>query len=729
MSITEMLAQRAYIRLTENNFDLFNITKDPSEFSIYLENIYKLLQSDKYYSFGVRNLCFACDNALNDQFNMSLLEQCIYSSRIFQYKDMLRERGVAVEEEGLIELSQKAFYSIEKDLIFTKEQKDLYDLFMKKRRLVISAPTSFGKSRIIREIIFHADYQSVAVVVPTNALLSETYFSFRSDERFKDYTLVFSTHIEPPKKKKVIYIFTPEKFDVYTDEHEIDFRFFVFDEVYKVDSSDSRSSVFSNCLYKAYLKKCDYYLIGPYFKRFSKKYLDKTNGFFKRFETDIVQKQLINYFSNSVANISGKQLRSLKGKDARLKRILNEVDGQTIVYVSRKDSAETRAKYISDSRNEIIKNNELRELINYIKKNISNKWRLLDFLSKGVAFHHAGIPKYIQTEIVDLFNSGIIKVIVCTPTLTEGVNTTAKNVIFYDTTKANIDLTGFEVKNVVGRSGRFGQHFVGRAIFLEEHSEQDDIDEISFPIFDYNNLPDEDNIQIDKEDLNKAGRKQRKEIIKKCKQYNIPIKILKKNKYVSFEKQLDLISILRKEKNIKKDLQLTKSLPNKHQVDIIMHLVHDVLFSESDKKESWSTGKLARFVKLQLYFNPSIKKLISEYSATKEDTKIRNVLELIYRYFEFSLPKYFMAMVNLYNFVYNENLSLSLMITHLQYGSNKIQDILLSDAGVPKSIIIYLSPKLEGIKSIEDIRNRINKKPSILNGLSKIEMKMLSKRI
>lgn len=728
MNITELLAQRAYNRLSESNSDLFNISEDPTEFSFYLKDIYKLLQSENYYSFGVRNLCFACDNALNDELNKSLLEQCIYSSRIFQYKDMLRERGLVFEDEGLLELSQKAFYSIESDLILTKEQKDLYDLFMKKRRLVISAPTSFGKSRIIREIINNANYHRVAVVVPTNALLSETYFSFRADERFKDYSLVFSTHIEPPKKK-VIYIFTPEKFDVYTDEHKIDFDFFVFDEVYKIDSSDGRSSVFSNCLYKAYLKKCDYYLIGPYFKRFSKKFLEKTDGIFKRFETDIVQKQLINYLSDSVAYISGKELRALKGKDSRLRRILKEVDGQTIVYVSRKDSAETRAKLISESKNKSIKNNELTELINYIKKNISKNWRLVDFLSKGVAFHHAGVPKYIQTEIVDLFNSGIIDVIVCTPTLTEGVNTTAKNVVFYDTTKANIDLTGFEVKNVVGRSGRFGQHFVGRAIFLEEHSAQDDIEEILFPIFDNPKLPDEDNIQIALDDLNSAGRNRRKDIIKKCKDYSVPVEILKKNKYVSFENQLELISTFRNEKRIKNDLRLTKSLPNKHQVDIIMRLVHDILFSKSDKKESWTTDKLAKFVKFQLYFNPSIKQLISEYSAAKEDTKIRNVLELIYRYFEYSLPKYIMAMVNLYNFVYEENLSLSLMITHLQYGSNKIQDILLSDAGVPKSIILSLSSKLEGVKSIEDIKNKINRKPSILSELSNIEVKMLSKRV
>ncbi|WP_305838014.1 hypothetical protein [Photobacterium leiognathi] len=150
-------------------------------------------------------------------------------------------------------------------------------------------------------------------------------------------------------------------------------------------------------------------------------------------------------------------------------------------------------------------------------------------------------------------------------------------------------------------------------------------------------------------------------------------------------------------------------------------------FLNQTRKKNWTTSNLSRLVKYQIYYNPSVKKLISEYNAAHEDTKIRNVLELVYKYFEFSFPKYLNAFENIFNYVYTE--SLSLMSTHLQYGNDKMYNILLLDAGVPRSIISHLSRHLIGLNSMVEIRNVIESKPFILNGLTKIEIKMLSKRI
>ncbi len=727
MKITDVLAEKAYDRIKEHGSPTPSLWKNYTT-SNYLKDIYKLLQSEKYYSEGVKNLCFACDLAPVGNFNLSLLKQCIQSARVFLYQDMLKSNGLEFDEDTIFDSSQKAFYSLKSDFILTKEQKDLFDLFSQKRRLVVSAPTSFGKSRVMREIITHNQYKQIVVIVPTNALLSETYFTFRMDERLSRYNLIFSTHIEPSDDNS-IYIFTPEKFDVYTDEYDINFDFFVFDEVYKVDSKDSRSSVFSNCLYKAYKKQCDYYLIGPYFNKFSESFIKKTNGYFKRYDTDIVQKIMTNYLYDSEAKVSGVSLKKLKGKDTRLKQIIKNIPGQTIVYVGRKDTAETRARKIADLTDKEVNNSELNDLIKYIEKNLSKEWRLINCLLRGVAFHHSGIPKYIQTEIVELFNSGVINTIVCTPTLTEGVNTTAKNVVFYDTTKADIDLTGFEVKNIVGRSGRFGQHFVGRAIFLEEHVDQNNIDEINYPIFDYEKIPDEDYIQIDTEDLGVEGRNHKERILRQVDELNIPLSLLKKNKYIPFENQLELIQHFRSNKDLKSRLQIKSGLPEKQQVDVIIKLVHEVLFSSSDRKEAWTTANLSRLVKYQIYFNPSIKDLILEHDAVREDTRIRNVLELVYKYFEFLFPKYLNAFENIFNFVYSDTLSLALMSTHLQYGNDEKYNILLTDAGVPRSIISHLSKYLEGHDTISSIRNVIESNPSILTGLTNIELKMLSKRI
>ncbi|WP_433735105.1 helicase-related protein [Pseudomonas monteilii] len=730
MNFLQRIADRAHERL-QNDEQAISLACDSKVFARHVQDIYKVLQSPKYYTFGVQKLCFACEAAVNEPMVIALLEQCINSSRIFLYEEMLRKRlQYAPSAEGFLEVAQKAFYSLESDVILTKEQKDLYDLFLKKRRLVISAPTSFGKSRIVREIISHSSYQCVVMIVPTNALLNETYQAFREDRGLSEYSLVFSTHTEPPEGK-AIYIFTPEKFDLYTDEHGIQFDFFVFDEVYKVGNYDGRSSVFSNCLYKAYKRKCDYYLIGPYFKSFSAKYLERTSGHFERYQTDIVQKEIISYFDGGAPTYRKITLPVRAGKDARLKQVLQKIDGPTIVYVGRKDTAETRAKIIHEIKSKALrqKSDSVVELVEYIKKTISTEWRLIDFLQSGVAFHHAGIPKYIQSEIVDLFNAGELDVIVCTPTLTEGVNTTAKNVVFFDTAKADQSLTGFEVKNVVGRSGRFGQHFVGRAVFLEPHAEQDDIEEISFPIFDSENLREEDNIQISLDDLNDAGRNQRGRINNLAGSLMIPLEVLKKNKYVSLDNQIRLIMHLRENPSIRRELLGAHNPPRKEQVDLIIHLVHDFLYSDSDKRDSWSTGNISRFVKYHVYHSPSIKQLIREHHAVKEDTRIRNVLDLIYTYFEYSLPKYISALENIVNFVYSEKISFALFVTKLQYGSTEPQDILLADAGIPRSIIIQVSGSLSGATTIESIKDRLSRNPGILSRLSGIEARMLKKRI
>lgn len=212
-------------------------------------------------------------------------------------------------------------------------------------------------------------------------------------------------------------------------------------------------------------------------------------------------------------------------------------------------------------------------------------------------------------------------------------------------------------------------------------------------------------------------------------QQRVPIDFLRKNKYINFEKQLSLIKYLKDNPFLRGQLYIKHKLPDKAQVDLIMFLIHDILFSDSDKKDAWTTGNLSRLVKYQIYYNPSIKQLITQHSAKKEDTKIRNILELVYRYFEFSLPKYIMALENILNFVYGDDISLGMMATHLQYGSDETYNILLTDAGVPKSIISHLSPYIKDTGNIKEIKATIERNPHSLKGLSTIEIKMLSKRI
>ena len=81
---------------------------------------------------------------------------------------------------------------------------------------------------------------------------------------------------------------------------------------------------------------------------------------------------------------------------------------------------------------------------NYNINNSINKWSFVSVLEKGFGMHHGKLPKYIQKEVLDLFNRGVFDLLFCTSTIVEGVNTDAKNMVVLNHTKGSVPLTTFD---------------------------------------------------------------------------------------------------------------------------------------------------------------------------------------------------------------------------------------------------------------------------------------------
>lgn len=62
---------------------------------------------------------------------------------------------------------------------------------------------------------------------------------------------------------------------------------------------------------------------------------------------------------------------------------------------------------------------------------------------------------------------GVLKAITSTTTITEGVNTSAKNLIVTLNKKGRKELKRFDAKNIAGRAGRFEKHYSGRIISIQ----------------------------------------------------------------------------------------------------------------------------------------------------------------------------------------------------------------------------------------------------------------------
>jgi helicase len=327
-----------------------------------------------------------------------------------------------------------------------------------------------------------------------------------------DYVIANSTSF-PLDAELLIVVLTPEKIDLLLQERpEMKFDFFAIDEIYKIQDDDERKSVFTNVLYNLSRSNADFYLIGPYFKQFSRAFLTRTHATFAHFGIEVVQKNVFNVYDvprGETFELDGSEIVKAAADETTLKRVIAALKDQQLIYQNTRRGAESLATKVASWATE----RREHELINYIKETIAEDWCLVGCLERGVAFHHGSMPRFIQNYIVDSFNNREIQTLICTTTLTEGVNTTAKNIVLFSNKKGrDVALTGFDYKNLKGRAGRFLQHFVGNVIAFHPVIEGER-DLISFYYFDSDDIGSGEVISIDEADLTQEAKSRRQRVL------------------------------------------------------------------------------------------------------------------------------------------------------------------------------------------------------------------------
>ena len=97
-----------------------------------------------------------------------ILEAVVRSIGLFPYNDPeqldLRD-SIAYEYHRPLNMGS--------EFVFHREQAEVYHRLLAGDSVILSAPTSFGKSRIIDAIIATDKFSNIAVIVPTLALIDE----------------------------------------------------------------------------------------------------------------------------------------------------------------------------------------------------------------------------------------------------------------------------------------------------------------------------------------------------------------------------------------------------------------------------------------------------------------------------------------------------------------------------------------------------------------------------
>ena len=246
-------------------------------------------------------VCLISDNdqLKQDATIRSLLYIASQKMRVFGYNKLNGFQTGVNTTSGDLDLMRNAAIEdmyrspLNSDNILDKTQKDVIDLFqnLQHKRLLVSAPTSFGKTFLMREIVFlnRERYKNILLVFPTVALLQE---NAREMERFVQrlqlpYKIVKSLDSVVTIDAPTIYVFTPERaLQLIATYPEIKLDFFFYDEIYKIDEdfcSDSldekdkeqgyishedfldtnRGKTFRIALYLLSKMVDEYYLAGP----------------------------------------------------------------------------------------------------------------------------------------------------------------------------------------------------------------------------------------------------------------------------------------------------------------------------------------------------------------------------------------------------------------------------------------------------------------------------------
>ncbi|GME29373.1 MULTISPECIES: DEAD/DEAH box helicase [unclassified Pantoea] len=382
-----------------------------------------------------------------------------------------------------------------------KFQAEFWDAVTDNEWVSVSAPTSVGKSYIleswVEEYIEKNRFCTVVYIVPTRALITEVYNSLinRLDPNRNGAINIQTLPLKSSFKKDSVnlFVFTQERLNIFnnslSDEFKIDLL--VIDEAHKI--GDSHRGVFLQYVLEMSCSRNQSIKVvfaSPFTSNPEILLIDAPYGRKK----DIVKSSYVTVNQNLIwieqgpgsakdwsmylfirgqkHHIGDFHLDNKPSPDSkRLPFIALALGGHTsgnVVYVNGAADAEKTAKQIADGivSSEISK--EVEDLIELSKKVIHERYALNVTLTKGVAFHYGNMPLIIKSEIERLFSLGMLKYLVCTSTLVEGVNMACKNIFIRGPKKGSgKPMKDDDFWNLAGRAGRWGKEFQGNVICID----------------------------------------------------------------------------------------------------------------------------------------------------------------------------------------------------------------------------------------------------------------------
>jgi hypothetical protein len=450
-----------------------------------------------------------------------LLQGLVREYGLFPYlRDVIQ---LPLADQIAYEVHRPTAWSFREDLVFHSEQAMVYERLLSGENVVLSAPTSFGKSLVIDAILAARDFTNAAIIVPTLALMDETRRRLAHlGDRYK-----VITHGTQRRGTRNLWVMTQERMLEMGVPEGLDF--FVIDEFYKLDPShsDERSSQLNILIWQLLETRAQFYMLGPNITALTGATADRLRATF-----------ISTGFSTVATDIE--RVHSTKDQlPDDLAEICRRVGPGTLIFCSSPRRTREVAQWLLDRG--VGEGRDVDAAADWIAETYHPSWIVGRALRQGIGIHHGRLPRALGHHMVRLFDEGRLPYLIVTSTLIEGVNTAAKNVVILDNKIATKKYDYFTFSNIRGRSGRMLRHFVGRVVVFNPEPRAADLS-VDVPVLSQSGAASpEVLIQLPDEALSDESRQRLRPYRE---QRLVDVDTLRANKGVSLDRQMQAAEAL-----------------------------------------------------------------------------------------------------------------------------------------------------------------------------------------
>ena len=395
---------------------------------------------------------------------------------------------------------------------YTDKQIELYSkIYSQNQDVIFSAPTSYGKTHLslmtILDMMSDSIINNILIIVPTKALINDYRKTINSLNQKMVVNILESPYIHPNYEEKNIFIYTQERTLVAVDYATLNSKI----DIVLIDEAQSLADILNDrtlLLIKAlsYFTNTPKIYLAPFVQNIYKNVISKLiNSSNSEFSMELNSNDSV--VSNNIyiihitipnkiiwynATFAKSQEDLIKIKEYSTNKLAlfdddaysNAIDIIFDLYDNFINANEKSIIYIAskvESMNIALKiYNRLQDkkavptprviaLINHLKTNIHDKFLMLNFIERGIAYHNSCLDSYTKRQLEYIIGSddNYIDKLVCTNTIESGVNLSAKNIFVLIKSRLQGKQPEIKYANLLGRAARLSSNTQGNLFYIK----------------------------------------------------------------------------------------------------------------------------------------------------------------------------------------------------------------------------------------------------------------------